>query len=209
MKNQSQQKRLLFFMMIGCLFMALTLSESIPLAHGAEMPPYPSYGKGPREVIVFTDYFCFPCQTMEASLEPAISKLLANGDVKVTFVDFPGHKLTGLYAKYFLYATQGKPGYQNAMQARSVLFALAKRKLAQTEADIEKAFIERGVAWKPFDPRHIFTEWVRIINSYKITDTPTCILKLTETDMQRFVGTRNINDGFFAALQAMEKKDNR
>ena len=33
-------------------------------------PPFPSYGSGPVEVRLYTDYFCPPCRAMEPAVEP-------------------------------------------------------------------------------------------------------------------------------------------
>jgi thiol-disulfide isomerase/thioredoxin len=202
------QRRPSFFicMILGYLFLSMAFSGSTLPAFGAERSSVPSYGKGPKELIVFTDYFCPPCMTMEADLEPAINKLLTRGDVKVTFVDMPLHKLTPLYAKYFLFATQGAASYKNAMHARNVLFTLSKQNLAKTEAEIEKAFTEQSVAFMPFDPKPVYSEWNQIMKTHKITTTPTCILIYSATDIRKYGGTIEIRNGLLPELEAMEKK---
>ena len=70
---------------------------------------------------------------MEKDLEPEIERLLARGGIKITFVDFPGHKGTALYAKYFLSAVASDKGYQNILKARNILFALAGQKKVDQE----------------------------------------------------------------------------
>jgi hypothetical protein len=194
-------------LIMGCLFMTVALAGWSSPAWGADTSAVPSYGKGPKELIVFSDYFCPPCMTIEADLEPAINKLLAKGDVKVTFVDFPGHPPTAMYAKYFLYATQGAPGYKNAMRARTVLFTLSKQNLAKTEAEIEKAYIENGVAFKIFNPKPTYSEWNLIIKKHKIATTPTCVLKYSETDVRKYEGTTEIRNGLLPELEAQGKKN--
>jgi len=47
-------------------------------------------GSGLTEVLIFTDYFCPPCQAVEPFLEKALADLYRSG-VKVTFVDKPIH----------------------------------------------------------------------------------------------------------------------
>jgi hypothetical protein len=196
----------LICLFLGYLFFSMTFSGATIPVYGAEGSSVPSYGKGPKELIVFTDYFCPPCMTLEADLEPAINKLLTRGDVKVTFVDMPLHKLTPMYAKYFLFATQGASGYKNAMHARSVLFMLSKQTLAKTEAEIEKAFTEQNVAFMPFDPKPVYSEWNQIIKAYKITTTPTCILKYSATDVRKFDGSIEIRNNLLPELEATGKK---
>jgi len=191
---------------LGLLFLIASLPGIVPLATGADPSLIPSYGKGPVELIVFTDYFCPPCMTIEGDLEPAIKKLLQQGQVKVIFVDIPGHKQTAMYAKYFLFATRGAAGHENAVQARNVLFGLSKQNLAKTEAEIEKAFQEKGVAFKPFDPKPVYGAWNLLMKKHKITDTPTCVLKYSETDVRKFVGSVEIRNGLLPELAAKGKK---
>jgi protein-disulfide isomerase len=138
---------------------------------------------------------------IEANLEPAIMKVLAEGDIKVTFVDMPFHPLTPLYAKYFLFATRGAGGYKNAMHARNVLFGLSKQNMAKTEADIEKAFKAQGVAYKHFDVKPVLAEWEKIFKQYKIKSTPTCILIYSATGVRTYKGTNEIRNNLIPELE--------
>jgi len=201
-------RRLIFrwALLQACLCMVLLWSVSANAAPGSDLADAPSYGKGPKELIVFSDYFCPPCMTIEADLEPAIQKLLAKGDVKVTFVDFPGHQPTAMYAKYFLFAANGATGYKNAMLARNVLFTLSKQNLAKTDGEIEKAFTEQGVVFKPFNLKPVYAEWNKIIKKHKIKTTPTCILKLSEGDVRVYEGSVEIRNGLFPELEAPWRK---
>lgn len=210
-KNHIQKSRkpvhVLAHIIKACaLIVLVALCGSVMPVDSADAQDIPSYGKGPRELIVFSDYFCPPCMTMEGDLEPAINKLLAKGDVKVTFVDYPGHKPTGMYAKYFLFSTQGDPGYKNAMHARNVLFSLSKQNLAKTNEEIEKAFKAQGVVFKPFNPKPVFSAWEQMISKHKITTTPTCILKFSETDIRKYEGTVEIRNGLLPELENLGKK---
>lgn len=187
------------------LFLILVVFGNAAITYSAETATMPTYGRGPKELIVFTDYFCPPCMAIEKDLEPAIQKLLSRGRVKVIFVDVPGHEYTALYAKYFLFSTQGAPGYKNVMHARNVLFALAKQNLAKTEAEIEKAFAAKGVAFKSFNPKPVYAEWNKILTRYKIKTTPTCILKYSEADTRIYTGTVEISNGLLPELKALGK----
>ena len=60
---------LLLFVILGYLFVVLTFSGSATPAYGAERPSAPSYGNVPYELIIFTDYFCPPCQSVESEME--------------------------------------------------------------------------------------------------------------------------------------------
>lgn len=195
-----------FFLYVQ-FFLFLLVVGSASTAYSAETAGMPSYGKGPVELIVFTDYFCPPCAMIETDLEPAVLRLLAQGRVKVTFVDVPGHgKDSVLYAKYFLFAAQGAPGYKNAMHARNILFGLAKQNIVRTDAEIEKAFVAKKVAFKSYDLKPVFAELDKTIKQYKIKTTPTCILKYSEADARIYAGTVEIRDNLLPELQALYKK---
>jgi len=166
----------------------------------------PAYGRGPQEMIVFSDYFCPPCMTIDGELEPILQKLLAKGDMRVVFVDIPGHKQTALYAKYFLYAIQAAPGWEAAMKARHVLYGLSKQNLAKTEGEIEKAFAEQGVPFSVYDPKPVFNTWNRLIKEHKIQTTPSCVVKFSATDMRRYEGSAEIRNKLLPELENLAKK---
>ena len=124
---------LLLFVILGYLFVVLTFSGSATPAYGAERPSAPSYGNGPYELIIFTDYFCPPCQSVESEMDMYLNEFLSKGGVKVTFVDMPFHELSPLYAKYFLYVVNAGGGYKEILNARKVLFELAITNAADTD----------------------------------------------------------------------------
>ena len=135
---------LLLFLILGYLFVVLTFSGSATPAYGAERPSAPSYGNGPYELIIFTDYFCPPCQSVESEMDMYLNEFLSKGGVKVTFVDMPFHKLSPLYAKYFLYVVNAGGGYKEILNARKVLFELAIAKAAATDNALGQKLNERG-----------------------------------------------------------------
>jgi thiol:disulfide interchange protein DsbA len=182
-----------------------SLSVAGPTAAGADGAT-PAYGKGPQEIILFSDYFCPPCMTLHGEIEPILQKLLEKGDMRVVFVDIPGHKQTVLYAKYFLYAIQAAPGWQTAMKARHVLYGLSKQNLAKTEGEIEKAFAEQGVAFSVYDPKPVFNTWNRLIKEHKIQTTPSCVVKFSATDMRRYEGSVEIRNKLLPELENLIKK---
>ncbi|HEX7627777.1 MAG TPA: hypothetical protein VF354_02510, partial [Candidatus Methanoperedens sp.] len=49
--------------------------------------PFPSYGTGPVEVRLYTDYFCPPCRAMEPDVEPLLRDLLKKNAIHLTLVD--------------------------------------------------------------------------------------------------------------------------
>jgi len=186
---------LLLYVILGYLFVVLTFSGSVTPAYGAERPSAPSYGEGPFELTIFTDYFCPPCQLVESDMESYLNEFLSKGGVKVTFVDMPLHALTPLYAKYFLYVVNTGGGYREILHARKVLFELAVANAAATDQALAQKLIERGVAFKPFDPKPVYAIWNRTIKEFKANATPTCFVKYSAIDIRKYVGPEEIRKG--------------
>jgi hypothetical protein len=197
---------LLAFVILGYLFMSFAFNGSTTPSYAEERAFAPSYGKGSWELIIFTDYFCPPCQRAEEDLKPVIEKLLNQGNVQITFVDFPGYPKTSMYAKYFLYAVKADTGYKNSMMARDTLFTLAIQNNIKTETALEKAIKDKGVALEVFNHKLVFKEWKMMIDTYKITQTPTCILKYSNKYLRKFSDLDEIQNELLPELEAMVTK---
>ena len=132
---------------------------------------------GPHEVLIFSDYFCPPCQALEPKLEPVLDALYKQGNVKIRFVDTPMHKETPLFAKFYLYAAKAAPDYRAAVRARQVLFALAgKENVFWMDERIEEAFRKEKIAFTPFDFRTVQPELNGLITQHRVDSTPTCVI---------------------------------
>ena len=200
---------LLAFIILGYLFMSFAFNGSVTPAYAEERALAPSYGKGSWELIIITDYFCPPCQRAEAELKPVIEKLLNQGNVQITFVDFPGYPQSSMYAKYFLYAAKADTGYKNSMMARDALFDLAIQNNIKTETALGKAIKDKGIALKVFNHKLVFNEWKMMIDTYKITQTPTCILKYSNKYVRKFSDSDEIYNELLPELEAMVTKDKK
>ena len=192
---------LLAMMIAGYVFVVLTFSGSATPAYAAETTAAPSYGKGSWELMIFTDYFCPPCQAAEKDLEPELERLLARGDVKITFVDFPGHKSSSLFAKYFLFAAAANKGYANSLKARSVLFALAGEKKIDQESVLAAALKSKNIALETVDHKPVFQQWLAMIKRFEIDQTPTCILRFSSAYSRKFIGSDQISRELIPELQ--------
>jgi thiol:disulfide interchange protein DsbA len=169
---------------------------SVAPAAGAEKEAIPSYGQGPREVLIFSDYFCPPCQALEPKLEPVLDELYKQGIAKIRFVDTPMHKETPLFAKFYLYAAKVAPDYRAAVRARQVLFALAgKENVFWMDERIEEAFRKEKIPFTPFDFRTVQPELNRLIREYKVDSTPTCVILSPGKKAQKFTGADDILKG--------------
>lgn len=192
---------LLVMMIAGYVFVFLTFSGSATPAYAAETTALPSYGKGSWELMIFTDYFCPPCQAAEKNLEPELERLLARGDVKITFVDFPGHKNSSLYAKHFLFAVAANKGYANSLKARNILFTLAAQKKVDQESVLAAALKSKNVALQAVDPKPVFEQWLAMIKRFEIDQTPTCILRFSSAYSRKFIGSDQISNELVPELQ--------
>jgi uncharacterized membrane protein len=200
---------ILLFILVGYIFVILTFSGSATPAYGAEKSLVPSYGSGKYELIVFTDYFCQPCQALESEMDPMLNEILSGGGVRVTFVDLPTHKdKTPLYAKYFLYAVKAGRNYKDALHARRVLFSLAKNQTALSEDELKSALKAQGIAFTFYDLKPVYPELNKIIYKYKADRTPTCIVRYSDADVRKYTGAFEIQNGLgmLRASQINSKK---
>ena len=188
-------------------FISLSLAVFSPL-YAAEKSKIPSYGRGPVELIIFTDYFCEQCQSLDRELEAVQDKLLAKGEVKITFVDIPisGNLSSPLFTKYFLYAAHAEAGYANAIQARKFIFKMAGQN-SITDGAIEKTFKMGGIAFKIFNYKPILTESNTLISKYKIINAPTYILKYSRKDVRKYTDPEQIRTVLLSELEELAQKE--
>jgi len=186
---------LLLMAALGYLFITITISGSVTPAYGADKSPVPSFGKGPCQVIVFTDYFCPPCQGLEPSLEPVLEQIHARGRAEIIFVDMPVYKETPLYARYYLYAANARGGFKDVMEARRALFSIARSKNVKDEESLSNALKEKSIAFKPYNPKPVFNAWNDMIRKHKVQGTPSCVINDCRAGVSRHTGQDDILQG--------------
>jgi len=186
---------LLLFSVLGYLTVLLTFSGSVtPSFAQVNTNAIPSLGKGPYEIILFTDYFCPPCKRTDTRTESLFKELLATNKVKITFVDVPFSRATPIYAKYYLYAANADSSADNILRVRNLLFEAAQGLRIQDENALVNYLKEKKVLWKAMDEKSIFPLLSAIIKEHKVNATPTCVIKYSASDIQRFVGEDKIWD---------------
>lgn len=190
------------------IFMSFSFTVFSTSLYAAEKSKLPSYGSGPVELIIFTDYFCEPCQGLEKELEAIQDKLLAKGEVKLIFVDIPisGNLSSPLFTKYFLYAAHAETGYANAIQARKFIFKMAGQ-YSITEGAIEKTFKTGGISFKIFNYKPILVESKILISKHNVNKAPTYILKYSQKDVRKYTDTEQIHKVLLPELQALAQKE--
>jgi len=147
-----------------------------PCADGDESARMPAWGEGKCEVIIFSDYFCRPCQMLEGELEPVLRALLTRGRIRLVFVDLPLYRLTPLYNRYFLSATSARSDYEAAFSVRRLLFDLAGRFACVKEAHLEREFRARKIPLARIDPRPAQAAMADLARQYNITSTPAGVI---------------------------------
>jgi thiol-disulfide isomerase/thioredoxin len=198
---------LLLFSLLGYLTVLFSFSGSITPAFGQINDGIvPSIGKGPYEVIMFTDYFCPPCQQIDSKVEPLFEELLKTGKVKITFVDVPYHKPTPIYVKYYLYAANANSGANNIFHVRKLLFEAAQVKHFETELALVAFLKEQKILWEPMNEQSIFPVLTAITNKNNIKATPTCVIKYSAKDVKNFVGGEKIWNGLTDLKTAISKE---
>lgn len=195
----------LLLMFLGCLMLTAPFFPGVKPSWGAEKPVVPAIGSGPYELYIFTDYFCGPCQRLEAELDPALQELTARNSVKIIFVDIPIHRQTTLYNRYYLYAARSAATGGALLRIRRELFALAGRDAAADEKKIVSLFKSRNIPFEIHDLKPAYGEFNRIITQFNVRATPTCVVKYSPSDVRTYSGIPQIRSGL-AVLRAATAK---
>lgn len=153
--------------------------------------PFPSYGSGPAEVRLYTDYFCSPCRAMEPAVEPLLKDLLKKNAIRLILVDVPYNQHTPLYARNFLYALKENNDLEHAFRVRNVLLEASTRKDVTTQERIEALFREKEIPSSVFDAKPAFDRYNVLIKEDKIDATPSCVV-IKNGQKKAFVGGPDI-----------------
>jgi len=179
-------------------FFTLVLGGLIVAGIGSaeeQNPPFPSYGSGPVEVRLYTDYFCPPCRAMEPGVEPILKDLLKKNEIRLTLVDVPFSQHTLLYARNFLYAIKENNDLEHAFRVRNVLLEASTQKDITTQERIEALFKEKEVPFSiffaTFDAKPAFDRYNALLKEDNINATPTCVV-IKNGQKKAFVGGPNI-----------------
>lgn len=135
----------------------------------------PTFGSGPVQLRLYTDYFCSPCRDMEPGIEPLLIDLVKDGIIQLTFIDVPTSRHTVLYANYFLFSLGARKDIDSAIKARRVLFEAAEKKI--TDGGKLVSFLKKkGINFKAVDPYPVFNFWNNCMQEDKIQSTPSCVI---------------------------------
>jgi hypothetical protein len=131
-----------FFLM----FFSGSTTPPPPAPKQAVESPLHTFGIGPVEMRIYTDYFCGPCRAEEAEVMALVTDLINRNRVRVLFIDVPVHQETPLYAGYFLAALEAieKPDIRRAVEVRAALFQAAAQKIEAQKTEDKKADLQKG-----------------------------------------------------------------
>jgi thiol:disulfide interchange protein DsbA len=187
---------LLLVSVLGYLTILLTFSGSVTPAYGqGSVRGIPSFGNGPYEVIIFSDYFCPPCKRIDAKAEPLIKELMKTRKVKIIFADVPFHRETPIYARYYLYAVNAGLDNENVFRIRKVLFKAAQEKNIKTQPALAAYLKEEKINLKPYDEKPVFALLSQMIRQNGIDQTPTCVIKYSITGANKYIGDEEVWNG--------------
>jgi thiol:disulfide interchange protein DsbA len=161
--------------------------------------PFPSYGSGPVEVRLYTDYFCPPCRAIEPAVELILKELLKKNAIRLILVDVPHNQLTPLFARNFLYALKWNNELEHAFRVRNVLLEASTNKDVTTQERIEALFRGKGIPSFAFDAKPAFDRCNAMIKEDKINATPTCVV-IKNARKKAFLGGPDIINALKALL---------
>jgi protein-disulfide isomerase len=140
----------------------------------------PVYGEGPKEIRLYTDFFCGPCSRIEPELEKKLLTLVEDGKARVIFVEVPLHRHSSLYAAYFQAMRRADGDIRQAIEDRNLLFAAARQKL-ETPESLEK-FLKKAGRVVVLDRKRIdFTSHNQLLVEDRISSTPTLVIRDQKT----------------------------
>jgi thiol-disulfide isomerase/thioredoxin len=160
---------------------------------------FPSFGTGPVEVRIYTEYFCGPCRDMKPHLEPVLRELIEEGKIRATFIDIPMPRAVP-YIHYFLYALNYDNTMEHAFKVRGILFDLAGKQ-GKAE-DIRLSFKENDISYSPYDLNPVLVKFNELLKTDAILRTPTMVICNGDSTMT-YMGERDI----LAALEGIKKGD--
>jgi protein-disulfide isomerase len=188
--NWKEKKTVFISMAVALILFPIFFHGSVTPVYAADDVLPPTFGKGPIQVRLYADYFCPPCRAMAPKATPILSELVKQNVITLTFIDTPFYQYSSMYARYFLYATQEKKDFDSIVKARNVLISAAAENIRDT-AKLEERLKDKGVPFKAFEVKPIFTFLAAQLQSDKVEATPSCVIE-RDGKKELFVGDGDI-----------------
>lgn len=146
-----------------------------------------TYGNGPTQVMLFTDFFCAPCQMLEEMIGGTLDNLVYTNMASVTFVPVPMSQKSMVAAMHLLSVADGKP-YKEVVAQRVLLYNMAKSGM------ITNDLLNQWT--REYKGKTNLAPYVKtlsdIIMSQKVTSTPTCIIRYSNGKTITYKGAQDI-----------------
>jgi protein-disulfide isomerase len=200
------KERLMQKTMIGCavFFMLAFITGLVSRECRAEEASIPSFGEGPVNVKLYTDYFCLPCNEMEPAIEPVLADLVRTKTIRIMFIDTPFHRYSSLYARYFLYAVHENKTWEHVLFVRKSLIEAARQKIYDVQK-LEAFLTEKKIRFKPYDVKPVFNAMSGYLKQDAIDRTPTCLVE-TGGKTDKYSGKPDIANALDTLRQAKPAK---
>jgi thiol:disulfide interchange protein DsbA len=163
----------------------------------------PTFGSGPVQVRLYTDYFCGPCSALEPQIAKSIEDLVKKKTIRITFIDTPIHRETPLYARYFIYICGEQKDFSRILSARQTLFDAARKGIRDPEA-LETHLAGHGIRFKRMDVKPTFDVLNGYLKEEGIRATPTLTV-MKDGKKETFVGVPDIARAM-AGLESAQKR---
>lgn len=146
-----------------------------------------TYGSGLPEIILFTDFFCPPCQKLESMIDGSLDALVNNNMASVTFIPLPISKQSMAAIAYFISIADGQP-YNVVAQIRKYLYSMAG------SGSVNDAVINNWV--KEYRGKTYISPYIQTMQNtvlkYKVNSTPTCVIRYPNGQTKIFKGSQDI-----------------
>ncbi|MDQ5987078.1 MAG: hypothetical protein CSYNP_02815 [Syntrophus sp. SKADARSKE-3] len=190
---------LALILIAGLIVVSLFLNGIVTSSDGYSSP-LPSFGKGTKELRVYTDYFCRPCRSVEPELDKAIRTFASDSEYRVVFIDVPMHAETVMYARHYLTAVRANQQLLSALNARKLLFAAANDQI-KIDTEIEKRFMQAGIKQIKYDVKDSFLAMQGMFRKDRIKMTPTIVIE-DKQGAKKFEGSWAVRE----AIKSLTKK---
>ena len=150
--------------------------------------------KTPIQVLIFTDWACPGCRSLEPLIETVMPKILLSA--QVTFIDDPIHEETLNYTPYNLsFMVYNKPLY---LELRKKLTKLSEETKSPTEEQIKDLAKNLKIKYHPLNYSEITLAnkyFAELIDQFNIEGTPTLIVMNVDTKkVKKLEGVSEINE---------------
>lgn len=153
-----------------------------------------TFGKGATSLILFTDFFCPPCQHLEGLIGDSLETIVGQGKASITFCPLPMSKESLVMTAHLFNICSGK-AFKVASANRKKLYEMARTRTITNELISEwvEEYNRNKEAVAPY-----LRNMQKTIEAHKVTSTPTMVVRYADGRKKIFTGYKEINDAIAA-----------